>query len=108
MARFSEEQGVQFVEVSCFRVRRDLLARDGLYLSRAGTSVLGKLVEGLGQRVIVYLEPAQIHGSQLCQLGNGNIVKYLVQIQSDPCPQGAQLLQYHRCEQHLDSRPATS
>lgn len=58
--------------------------------------------------VIVYLEPAQIHGSQLRQPGNGNIVKYLVQIQSDPRPQGAQLLQYHRREQHLDSRPATS
>lgn len=39
-----QEQGVRFVDVSCFRGRRDLFARDGLHLSGAGATVLGKLV----------------------------------------------------------------
>ena len=39
-----EEQGVQFVDVSCFWGRRDYFARDGLHLRGVGASVLGKLV----------------------------------------------------------------
>ena len=39
-----KDEGLYFVDVSCFWDRRDLFARDGLHLNGMGASLLGKLV----------------------------------------------------------------